>query len=303
MFTKSILIEIGFADKKFYIGDQEYFSIPNSVIENSYSSANWNRTLKYKISNQELDKKYYMLDVEVYWDLHKNNIKFTSKIFFFNNILNSNNFLLNFANVLFSHYFKHTLTFDENKNIDIKFIEKYKPEISRDVLRINKINNFVIFNNKFEFEDKKFKQIWLISEKEFSWKINKQNQIIYTIPKKVIPKELSNNMIDFVNLETGIFYLNSKSKLNNKLVLELSFPETKIAKIISEEIINIIKKSNDKYKNWHLFNLTNDFNYIQSELDVIEKSGKNIEVYLKNVYKELKRNYKNEINNKLISKY
>ncbi|ATZ18315.1 hypothetical protein [Mesoplasma melaleucae] len=301
LFTKSILIEIGISNNNnYYIGDASYDSIPASIIANSYSSANWNRALKYKISKvpkDKIDHKYFMLDVNIYWNLKANKIELISDIFFFNEIINAQHFTTTFLDLMFTHYFKHTLTFSEVKNIDTKFIETFKPEICKNNLRIENVNNFLVLNENFDYENKKFKSISTLKGNEFDWKANKLNQIIYTFPKNKFNKIPLMEVTDFIDLNKSEFYINSISEINTKLILELTVFNHKCNADILKIMIEIINKSNDKLKNWHLYNLTNDSTYLINELSEIKKLDVEKDVYLKHVYSELRRNYDKDIAN------
>lgn len=298
LFTKSILIEIGIYNQQYYIGNQIYKSIPASIINNCYSSANWNRALKYKNNREdenEIDQKYFMLDVNVYWNLSSNKIELVSNIFFFNEIINFQHFFSTFLDLMLSHYFKHTLSFPTVKKIDPKFIKKFKPEIFKNNLKIENIDNFLITNNNLNFKNKKFKSISILQDAEFSWETNKLNQIVYVFPKSAFTNISLVEYADFVDLNKNEFYINSLSKINSKLILELCLYSYESNKKIIKLMIKIINKSNDKLKNWHLYNLTNEKSYLIKELSKISKMNVEINSYLKEVYPKLKRNYDKEI--------
>ncbi|ATQ35787.1 hypothetical protein MENTO_v1c06550 [Mesoplasma entomophilum] len=297
LFTKSILIEIGFKKESYYIGNAKFEFLPESVLNNCFSSANWNRALKYKTTAHEINEKYFMLEVDIYWNLNFQKIELMSKIFFFNEILNSKHFKDTFLDTLFSHYFKHTLKLEKTKSIDKTFIEEYAPDIFKDNLRIKEFDNFLILNEEINTTDKKFKSVSELKYDSFKWKVNKFNQIIYSFPKSILPKNTLVKNTDFIDLNNSLFYINSQSMLNENLTLEFCISNENIKNEILEKMILEIQKSEDPLNNWHLFNLTKDLRYLKNELLKIKNSSDSVESYLKDVYSKLKRNYDKELEN------
>ncbi|ATZ21851.1 hypothetical protein [Mesoplasma tabanidae] len=298
LFSKSILVEIGFKDQIYYIGNEKFNSIPDYLLNNCYSSGNWNRALKYKTAINEVDKKYFMLDVEVYWNLTSKKIELISKIFFFSEIINSKHFRETFLNTLLTHYFKHTLKILKPKEINKNFIKVYKPEISKDNLRINNFDNFLVLNEEISFKNKKFKSINKVEGKDaFSWNVNKLNQIVYSFSHEILEKDTLLKNTDFIDLNNSLFYINSLSKLNKNLVLEFCVYDKKTRDKLMQKMIKQIKMSNDSLANWHLFNLTKDIKYLKIELSKISENIISPEEYLKQVYSKLKRNYEKELLN------
>ncbi|ATI74263.1 hypothetical protein [Mesoplasma florum] len=297
LFSKSILIEIGFKKDVYYIGNTKFEFIPDSVLNNCYSSANWNRALKYKIEENVIEKKYFMLDVDVYWNLELNKIELMSKIFFFNEIINSKHFEESFLNTFFAHYFKHTLKINDVKKVDPEFIKIYTPEISKDNLRIQNFDNFILLNKDVQINDKKFKSIINIGENSFKWKVNKFNQILYSFPSDILNENSLLKNADFIDTNNSLFYTNTLTNLNKNIVLEFCIYNKKIRDELLQKMIIKIKDSKDPLFNWHLFNITKDTQYLKNELKKISEDPIEREDYLKNVYSKLKRNYDKELLN------
>ncbi|ATZ21145.1 hypothetical protein [Mesoplasma coleopterae] len=297
LFTKSILIEIGFKDQCYYIGNAKFEFLPESVLSNCYSSANWNRALKYKATADEINKKYFMLDVDIFWNLNFQKIELISKIFFFDEIINSKHFKETFLDTLFSHYFKHTLKLEKTKSIDKTFIEEYAPDIFKDNLRIKEFDNFLILNEEINIANKKFKSVSELNQNSFKWRVNKFNQIIYSFPESILPKNTLIENSDFVDLNNSLFYINSQSSLNKNLTLEFCISNEKIKNEILEKMILEIQKADDSLSNWHIFNLTKDLKYLKNELVKIKNSSNSVDSYLKDVYSKLRRNYDKELEN------
>ncbi|EOA07093.1 Hypothetical protein MYEA_4520 [Mycoplasma yeatsii 13926] len=287
----SVLIEIRKKDNLYIIGDQQFDQIPMYVLNSMYTSANWNRALKYFSKEVGDIIGYYMLKLDIYLDFENKDLILLTKQMFFKKIINQNRFKDQFFQKVLDHKHRHRLITDKHKIIDDKFIDKYSPNNYSDVLRIPSINRFIV-NEDVDLDKYRFKDLIVISDK-FDFKITNKNQRIYYINKNDLSNYNEFENATFIDLINYKVYVNAVLNWKNKIVLEIEYDDLNNIDLVKNEIINIFKNNFDTNLNWHLYNLTFDNKYlVEGILKVFENNDfiKSIEI-LDNSFKELKLNY------------
>ncbi|MDQ0568137.1 hypothetical protein [Mycoplasma yeatsii] len=287
----SVLIEIRKKDNLYIIGDQQFDQIPMYVLNSMYTSANWNRALKYFSKEVGDIIGYYMLKLDIYLDFENKDLILLTKQMFFRKIINQNRFKDEFFQKVLDHKHRHRLITDKHKIIDDKFIDKYSPNNYSDILRISSINRFIV-NENIDLDKYRFKDLIVISDK-FNFKITNKNQRIYYINKNDLSNYNEFENATFIDLINYKVYLNAVLNWKNKIVLEIEYDDLNNIDLVKTEIINIFKNNFDTNLNWHLYNLTFDNKYlVEGILKVFENNDfiKSIEI-LDNSFKELKLNY------------
>ncbi|UWD34960.1 hypothetical protein NX779_04120 [Mycoplasma cottewii] len=287
----SVLIEIRKKDNLYIIGDQEFDQIPMYVLNSMYTSANWNRALKYFSKEVGDIIGYYMLKLDIYLDFENKDLILLTKQMFFRKIINQNRFKNEFFQKVLDHKHRHRLITDKHKIIDDKFIDKYSPNNYSDILRIPSINRFIV-NENIDLDKYRFKDLIIISDK-FDFKITNKNQRIYYINKNDLSNYNEFENATFIDLINYKVYVNAVLNWKNKIVLEIEYDDLNNIDLVKTDIINIFKNNFDTNLNWHLYNLTFDNKYlVEGILKVFENNDfiKSIEI-LDNSFKELKLNY------------
>ncbi|AJM72169.1 hypothetical protein [Mycoplasma yeatsii] len=287
----SVLIEIRKKDNLYIIGDQQFDQIPMYVLNSMYTSANWNRALKYFSKEIGDIIGYYMLKLDIYLDFENKDLILLTKQMFFRKIINQKRFKNEFFQKVLDHKHRHRLITDKHKIIDDKFIDKYSPNNYSDILRIPSINRFIV-NENIDLDKYRFKDLIVISDK-FDFKITNKNQRIYYINKNDLSNYNEFENATFIDLINYKVYVNAVLNWKNKIVLEIEYDDLNNIDLVKNEIIRIFKNNFDTNLNWHLYNLTFDNKYlVEGILKVFENNDfiKSIEI-LDNSFKELKLNY------------
>ncbi|KEZ19531.1 hypothetical protein [Mycoplasma capricolum] len=285
--THSVLIQINKLDNKYLIGDQVFEQIPSYILNSLYTSANWNRALKYYCLKGNL-VGYYMLNFDIYLDFKTKNISLLTRNSFFTNVINQIQFRTDFLQKVLNHKHRHRLVLDTNFDIDKDFIIKNNPTIFLDILRISSINRFFI-NKQIDLNKYKFKDIFVLSDK-FEFVITNKNQRIYKIPKDQISVDNKPVFIDLVNYKT---YLTTTLNWYHQIVLELEYEDINNINNLKAQLIKIFKNNFTTDLNWHLYNLTLDEIYLASAIkEVFESNSFILSInVLEKIFKKLLINY------------
>ncbi|MCK8461424.1 hypothetical protein MZO39_00095 [Mycoplasma capricolum subsp. capricolum] len=285
--THSVLIQINKLDNKYLIGDQIFEQIPSYILNSLYTSANWNRALKYYCLKGNL-VGYYMLNFDIYLDFQTKNISLLTKNSFFTNVINQIQFRTDFLQKVLNHKHRHRLVLDTNFDIDKDFIIKNNPTIFLDILRLSSINRFFI-NKQIDLNKYKFKDIFVLSDK-FEFVITNKNQRIYKIPKDQISIDNKPVFIDLVNYKT---YLTTTLNWYHQIVLELEYEDINNINNLKAQLIEIFKNNFTTDLNWHLYNLTLDEIYLASAIkEVFESNSFILSInVLEKTFKKLLINY------------
>ncbi|WP_434325151.1 hypothetical protein [Mycoplasma capricolum] len=285
--THSVLIQINKLDNKYLIGDQVFEQIPSYILNSLYTSANWNRALKYYCLKGNL-VGYYMLNFDIYLDFQIKNINLLTRNSFFTNVINQIQFRTDFLQKVLNHKHRHRLVLDTNFDIDKDFIIKNNPTIFLDILRISSINRFFI-NKQIDLNKYKFKDIFVLSDK-FEFVITNKNQRIYKIPKDQLSINNKPVFIDLVNYKT---YLTTTLNWYHQIVLELEYEDINNINNLKAQLIEIFKNNFTTDLNWHLYNLTLDEIYLASAIkEVFESNSFILSInVLEKTFKKLLINY------------
>ncbi|WP_434323775.1 hypothetical protein [Mycoplasma capricolum] len=285
--THSVLIQINKLDNKYLIGDQVFEQIPSYILNSLYTSANWNRALKYYCLKGNL-VGYYMLNFDIYLDFQNKNISLLTRNSFFTNVINQIQFRADFLQKVLNHKHRHRLVLDTNFDIDKDFIIKNNPTIFLDILRISSINRFFI-NRQIDLNKYKFKDIFVLSD-TFEFVITNKNQRIYKIPKDQISVDNKPVFIDLVNYKT---YLTTTLNWYHQIVLELEYEDINNVSNLKAQLIEIFKNNFTTDLNWHLYNLTLDEIYLASAIkEVFESNSFILSInVLEKTFKKLLINY------------
>ncbi|AEM68523.1 hypothetical protein [Mycoplasma putrefaciens] len=287
----SVLIEIRKNNQTFITGDQEFSQIPSDLLNNIYTSANWNRALKYFSKELGQTIGYYMLKIDLYLDFESKELVVLTKNIFFKQIVNQTRFKEQFLQKVLDHKHRHRLISTLNTIIDYQFINKHTPSIYKDVLRISSINRFLI-NEPIDLDKYKFKDLFIISDK-FDFKITNKNQRIYFIDYKKLSNYYELNKATFIDLVNHQVYLNTVLRWKNNIVLELKYDDFQNIEIAKNNLIEIFKTNFKTNLEWHLYNLSFDHKYLYDGLKKVFENNdfnKAIEI-LDNSFKELRLNY------------
>ncbi|PPE06731.1 hypothetical protein [Mesoplasma corruscae] len=269
LFTKNILIQIteDLKNKKFLIGDLEFDTLPQNIINDSFSSSNWNRAFKFKPNKDVLEYNTFFIMVEIDLFFKNNKIEVLTKKSFFQNIINQPYFKNCFLNEVVKHYFKNTLRSSINLDNESLFLAKYKPENKKDILRIDSFDRFVIFDENIDLSKKKFQTLFIYKKglKKATWSVNSKNQLIYKIPNN-LSNELINQAFAF-DLNSQYFLINNNSKNNPNLIFELLINDNLVQKTLSQSIIQALHSIEDEHTSWHLYNFTKELKYIENDIN------------------------------------
>ncbi|WP_434343572.1 hypothetical protein V2P32_05065 [Mycoplasma sp. 06067-C1-B144P-99-0482-3] len=285
--THSVLIQINKLNDKYLIGEQIFEQIPSYILNSLYTSANWNRALKYYCFKGNL-VGYYMLNFDIYLDFQAKEINLLTKNSFFINIINQNQFKTDFLQKVLDHKHRHRLVLNTNFDIDKDFIIKTNPNIFLDILRISSINGFFI-NNQIDLNKYKFKDVFVLSDK-FEFVITNKNQRIYKIPKDQLSIDNKPIFIDLINCKT---YLITTLNWSHQIVLELEYEDVNNIINLKTQLIEIFKNNFATDLNWHLYNLTLDETYLANAIkEVFENNSFIISInVLEKIFKKLLINY------------
>ncbi|WP_434333522.1 hypothetical protein V2P58_04040 [Mycoplasma capricolum subsp. capricolum] len=285
--THSVLIQINKLDNKYLIGDQVFEQIPSYILNSLYTSANWNRALKYYCLKGNL-VGYYMLNFDIYLDFQNKNISLLTRNSFFTNVINQIQFRTDFLQKVLNHKHRHRLVLDTNFDIDKDFIIKNNPTIFLDILRISSINRFFI-NKQIDLNKYKFKDIFVLSD-TFEFVITNKNQRIYKIPKDQLNIDNKPVFIDLVNYKT---YLTTTLNWYHQIVLELEYEDINNISNLKAQLIEIFKNNFTTDLNWHLYNLTLDEIYLARAIkEVFESNSFILSInVLEKTFKKLLINY------------
>ncbi|CBW54487.1 Conserved hypothetical protein, predicted transmembrane protein [Mycoplasma mycoides subsp. capri LC str. 95010] len=285
--THSVLIQINKLDDNYLIGDQVFKQIPGYILNSLYTSANWNRALKYYCLKGNL-VGYYMLNFDIYLDFINRQVNLLTKNSFFTNIINQNKFKTEFLQKVLDHKHRHRLVLNTNFDINNDFIIKTNPTIFSDILRIASINRFFI-NQQIDLNRYKFKDVLIISDK-FEFVITNKNQRIYKVPKDQLNIDNKPVFIDLVNKKT---YLLTVLNWSHQIVLELEYEDINNINDLQQQLIKIFKNNFATDLNWHLYNLTLNETYLVTAIrEVFENNSFILSInVLEQTFKKLLINY------------
>lgn len=298
---QAVLIEIKVIQQgnqeKYLIGDEVYENVPQSILELAFISANWNRALKY-FANPEITNPvktgYYMIDFDIYLDFSQQDIILLTKTFFFQKIIAQPRFKKEFMKNIFK--FKN-----RNKHIDLikpissEFVETYNLQNLKPNTGKNNLQRHVV-TKTMDLAKYRFKDLFVLDDKYYLEQTNK-NQRIYHLPIQELKCEVL-AMIDYVDLDQGIFYLNTELEWQHQIKGEFYFENQKLAQQLLLQITALLEKyAIDENLYWHLFNITNDQKYLAKGLATIfdHQDFENGLKVLENSFKNLKLNYLNVI--------
>ncbi|WP_027063392.1 hypothetical protein [Mesoplasma seiffertii] len=296
---QAVLIEIKVlqvnGEEVYLIGDEIYKNVPQSILDLAFVSANWNRALKY-FANPEiggvLQTGYYMIDFDIYLDFNSQDIKLLTKIFFFQKIIEQDRFKKAFMKNIFK--FKN-----RNKKVDVikpitkAFVETYNLQNLKHSNR-----NFSLHRNLvsqvLDLGKYRFKDLFILDDK-FYLEITNKNQRIYHLPIQELNCEVL-PLIDYVDLNRNLFYLNTELAWNHQIKGEFYFEHQKLGQTLLTKIISLIEKYlADENLYWHLYNISGNETHL---LQGIEQNFKSISFIegikkLEDSFRSLKLNYLN----------
>ncbi|WFQ91507.1 hypothetical protein MFERI14815_00093 [Mycoplasma feriruminatoris] len=285
--THSVLIQINKENDYYLIGDQKYLQVPSYVLNSLYTSANWNRALKYYCLKGDLIG-YYMLKVDIYLDFKTNSFNLLTKNSFFNQIINQTRFQTEFIQKVLDHKHRHRLVLNNNINIDEQFIDDHNPIIFQDILRMQSIDRFLI-TDQIDLDKYKFKDLFVLSDK-FEFVITNKNQRIYKIPRTLLNIDTKPIFIDLTNYKA---YLNTTLNWSHQIVLEIEYEDFININNLKNQLIELFKTNFKTNSNWHLYNLTLDQIYLVLAIkEVFENNSFVVSIkLLEDTFKKLLINY------------
>ncbi|WFQ93202.1 hypothetical protein MFERI15181_00092 [Mycoplasma feriruminatoris] len=285
--THSVLIQINKENDYYLIGDQKYLQVPSYVLNSLYTSANWNRALKYYCLKGDLIG-YYMLKFDIYLDFKTNSLNLLTKNSFFNQIINQTRFQTEFIQKVLDHKHRHRLVLNNNINIDEQFINDHNPIVFQDILRMQSIDRFLI-TDQIDLYKYKFKDLFVLSDK-FEFVITNKNQRIYKIPRTLLNIDTKPIFIDLTNYKA---YLNTTLNWSNQIVLEIEYEDFININNLKNQLIELFKTNFKTNSNWHLYNLTLDQIYLVLAInEVFENNSFVVSIkLLEDTFKKLLINY------------
>nr|VZR96997.1 hypothetical protein MF5295_00093 [Mycoplasma feriruminatoris] len=285
--THSVLIQINKENDYYLIGDQKYLQVPSYVLNSLYTSANWNRALKYYCLKGDLIG-YYMLKVDIYLDFKTNSLNLLTKNSFFNQIINQTRFQTEFIQKVLDHKHRHRLVLNNNINIDEQFINDHNPIVFQDILRMQSIDRFLI-TDQIDLDKYKFKDLFVLSDK-FEFVITNKNQRIYKIPRTLLNIDTKPIFIDLTNYKA---YLNTTLNWSHQIVLEIEYEDFININNLKNQLIELFKTNFKTNSNWHLYNLTLDQIYLVLAIkEVFENNSFVVSIkLLEDTFKKLLINY------------
>ncbi|WP_026389252.1 hypothetical protein [[Acholeplasma] multilocale] len=297
---QSVLIEIKVINNNgvisYLIGNEEYSNVPQSILDLAFVPANWNRALKF--FTIETDKEvvatgYYMISFDIYLDFIKQSTIFLTKNYFFQKIVEQEFFAKNFMPNIFKFKNRNKNVSSNKEGINQEFIETYNIQNAKTPAKDMSIHRHLVHEG-FDLNKFKFKDVFVISNRFELVQTNK-NQRIYYLPKELLLEDYSIlDKIDYVDLDRGVFTLNTTLEWSYNIVAEFYFENSLLANQLITNVEKLLSENIDKDTvYWHLFNITNNYQYLVKGIEVAFE-GIDFETAIKNIekiFRELKLNY------------
>lgn len=285
IYNQTILVEIKELNNGTYlIGETIYPIIAQSILNNAFNSVDWNRALKFQTINHDQIHKlgHFSIKLDIYYDYVKQKIVYLTKNQFHQKVLNQTYFDQNFAPYLFAF---------RNRNKK-GYLPKILPSdffVNHDIEALNQLEldtNRVFVNDDFDLSKFKYKVLFKMGQ-TFRVESTKLAQTIYTI-------DYQNPLITAIDSKTNKVYLQGSFAFNHFLNLDLVYEDKQLVDQLLNSLIQWIEQTIDlKYRAWHLFNVTRNYQYLEDEIAQLCQDLNYDQVlnYLNRLFNEIQLNF------------
>lgn len=277
---QAVLIEVQQSTDQYLIGNEIFATLPTKILNKIQITANWNRALRYlNDKNEKFNQLGFAL---IRFDLYLKDelIICLSKNSFEQKILNQTKFQNEFLSQIFNFRNRNQqlqISKPFPQNFDLEVVQEFLPDLNRCWIS----DNFPLKNHKFK----------ILFKQNFDFKIEKTKygQVIYY-------SNFDFQNWDLFDLKSNLFYQEGRYQFNVEVCLKLISEKSDLKIDFLNHLIIAIQTTHDvpeQHKNWHLFNVTNDYQYLVTELKQIFEKQNLIQGldYLEGLFKELQNNY------------